>query len=142
MKLSRVSLLSTAALVAHSVLGQPAFQVHAAEVAAAHMESQMKAGEATFKAACMACHQADGRGLAGAFPPLAESDYLLKDKARAVATVVHGRTGPITVNGQKFDSVMPPMSQLSDEEIANVLTFVSNNWGNKGFRVDAAQVAK
>ena len=110
MKLSRVSLLSAAALVAQAVLGQPAFQVHAAEVAAAEMESQMKAGETTFKAACMACHQADGKGLPGAFPPLAGSDYLLKDKARAVATVVHGRTGPITVNGQKFDSVMPPMS--------------------------------
>ncbi|MFO1376532.1 MAG: cytochrome D1 domain-containing protein [Steroidobacteraceae bacterium] len=142
MKLSRVSLLSAAALVAQAVLGQPAFQVHAAEVAAAEMESQMKAGETTFKAACMACHQADGKGLPGAFPPLAGSDYLLKDKARAVATVVHGRTGPITVNGQKFDSVMPPMSQLSDEDIANVLTFVSNNWGNKGFRVAAVEVAK
>ena len=58
MKLSRVSLLSAAALVAQAVLGQPAFQVHAAEVAAAEMESQMKAGETTFKAACMACHSA------------------------------------------------------------------------------------
>jgi nitrite reductase (NO-forming)/hydroxylamine reductase len=112
-------------------------QVHAAEVAA----SQMKSGEATFRAACMACHQADGKGLPGAFPPLAGSDFLLKDKTRALTTVVQGRTGPIVVNDLKFDSVMPPMGQLSNEEIANVLTFVSNSWGNKGWAVTAAEVA-
>jgi nitrite reductase (NO-forming) / hydroxylamine reductase len=112
--------------------------VHAAEVAAA----QLQAGEATFKAACSACHQLDGKGLTGAFPPLAGSDFLLKDKTRALDTIVHGRTGPIVVNGAKFDSVMPPMGQLSDEEIANVLSYVSNSWGNKGWAVSAAEVAK
>ena len=112
--------------------------VHAAEVAA----SQMKSGEGTFKAACTPCHQADGKGLPGAFPPLAGSDFLVKDKTRAITTVVHGRTGPTVVNGQKFDSVMPPMTQLSDQEIANVLTFVSNSWGNKGWVVAVDDVAK
>jgi nitrite reductase (NO-forming) / hydroxylamine reductase len=112
--------------------------VHAAEVSA----SNLKSGEATFNAACVACHQADGKGLPGAFPPLAASDYLLKDKARAIATVVHGKSGPIVVNGQKFDSVMPPMSQLSDAEIANVLTYVANNWGNKGWTVSEDDVEK
>ena len=120
----------------------PALQVHAAEAAPTTPQAaRVKAGEATYKAACVACHQPDGKGLAGAFPPLAGSDYLLKDKARAIATVVHGRTGAITVNGKQFDSVMPPMSQLSDEEIANVLTYVSNSWGNKGWLVSTTDVA-
>ena len=116
--------------------------VHAAEVASAKLPSpeQLKAGEEVFKTACMACHQLDGKGLPGAFPPLAGSDYLLKDRARAVATVVHGRTGAITVNGKQFDSIMPPMTQLSDQEIASALTYVSNSWGNKGWLVSATEV--
>ncbi|MCP5470918.1 MAG: c-type cytochrome [Sinobacteraceae bacterium] len=100
----------------------------------------MKAGEETYKAACVVCHQADGKGLASAFPPLAGSDYLLKDKTRAIATVLHGVTGEIVVNGQKFDSAMPPMPQLSDDEIANVLTYVANSWGNKGWLVSSTDV--
>jgi nitrite reductase (NO-forming) / hydroxylamine reductase len=120
--------------------------VHAAEVAAATAAApsaaELTAGEATFKAACSACHQLDGKGLPGVFPPLAGSDYLLKDKMRAVETVVHGRTGPLEVLSRKFDSVMPPMTQLSDEEIANALTYVSNSWGNRGWRVTTADVAK
>jgi nitrite reductase (NO-forming)/hydroxylamine reductase len=113
-------------------------QVHAAEVAG----SQLKSGEGTFKAACSACHQLDGKGLPGVFPPLAGSDFLLKDKVRALTTVVQGRTGPVVVNDQKFDSVMPPMGQLSNEEIANVLTYVANAWGNKGWTVEPGEVAK
>jgi nitrite reductase (NO-forming) / hydroxylamine reductase len=116
--------------------------VHAAEVAAAQgpTAAQLKAGEETYKFACSACHQPNGQGLAGAFPPLAGSDYLLKDKTRAIATVVHGKTGPVVVNKTKFDGVMPPMPQLSDVEIANVLTYVANAWGNKGWQVSATDV--
>ena len=115
--------------------------VHAAEAATGKpTAAQYGAGESTYKAACLACHQANGKGLPGAFPPLAGSDYLLKDKVRAITTVLHGKTGPIVVNNQKFDSVMPPMQQLSDVEIANVLTYVSNAWGNKGWLVSATDV--
>ena len=132
----------TSALVIAATLALPAaLRVHAAEAAPGTPQAeQMKAGEATYKAACLVCHQPDGKGLANAFPPLAGSDYLLKDKTRAIATVLHGRTGPITVNGKNFDSVMPPMTQLSDAEIANVLTYVSNSWGNKGWLVSATEV--
>ena len=131
-----------AAIAQTGTKGAPAaLRVHAAEAAPGTPQAeQMKAGEATYKAACLVCHQPDGKGLANAFPPLAGSDYLLQDKTRAIATVLHGRTGPITVNGKKFDSVMPPMTQLSDAEIANVLTYVSNSWGNKGWLVSATEV--
>ncbi len=94
-----------------------------------------------FDTVCMACHQADGKGLPGAFPPLAGSDYLLGDKDRAIGVVVNGLQGEVVVNGAKFNSVMPAMVQLSDQEIADALTFAMNSWGNAGGAVAAAQVA-
>jgi len=109
--------------------------VHQAEVAAA------SSGARVFAAACMACHQADGQGLPGAFPPLAGSDFLKADPKRAIGIVLHGLTGPITVNGKEFNSVMPPMTQLSDTEVADVLTYVMNSWGNDFGVVTAADVA-
>jgi nitrite reductase (NO-forming) len=101
---------------------------------------QAKAGEVLFKGTCSVCHQETGLGLASVFPPLAKSDYLLKDKRRAIDVVINGLTGPVTVNGAVFDSVMPPMSQLNDDEIANILTYVLNSWGNDGGAITSAQV--
>ena len=113
--------------------GEPT--VHQAEVAGAGNGSRV------FAAACLACHQADGKGLPGAFPPLADSDYLKADPKRAIGIVLHGLTGAVTVNGKEFNSVMPPMPQLSDAEIADVLTYVMNSWGNDLGVVTAADVA-
>ncbi len=106
-------------------------QVHQAEVAgAAASPAQIKAGEQVFQTVCMACHQADGKGIPGAFPPLAGSDFLLGGKERAVGVVVNGLEGEVVVNGSKFNSVMPAMVQLSDQEIADALTYAMNSWGN------------
>jgi len=117
-------------------------QVHQAEVAgAAGIAAQVKAGETVYQTVCLACHQADGKGLPGAFPPLAGSDYLLGDKDRAVGVVVRGLEGEVVVNGVKFNSVMPAMTQLSDQEIADALTYAMNSWGNQGGAVTVAQVA-
>ena len=88
-------------------------------------------GERAFVANCVACHQANGQGLPPAFPPLAGSDYLNADKTRAIRTLVEGLDGPITVNGTAFDGVMPAL-QLSDEDVANVLTYIYSQWGNSG----------
>lgn len=117
--------------------------VHQAEVASASAPSaeRMRAGEEVFNLACLACHQATGEGLPGAFPPLAKSDYLLSDPDRAVGVVVRGLTGEVTVNGQTYNSVMPAMSQLSDQQIADVLTYVLNSWGNQGGAIAAERVA-
>lgn len=100
---------------------------------------RMKAGENVYKQNCAACHQQNGQGLEGSFPPLAGSDFLMQDKTRAIRTVTKGLTGEITVNGKKYNGVMPSLG-LSDEEIANVLTYVRNSWGNKGDEVTPAQV--
>jgi nitrite reductase (NO-forming) len=102
---------------------------------------QIEFGRRVFAQTCAACHQATGRGLAGAFPPLARSDYLNADVTRAIQTVLNGLTGPITVNGTTYNSIMPAQG-LADEAVANVLTYVYSQWGNNGSVVSAAQVAR
>ncbi|WP_157616904.1 copper-containing nitrite reductase, partial [Rhodanobacter sp. Soil772] len=82
---------------------------------------QIAAGKQLFTGTCSVCHQANGEGLANVFPPLAKSDYLAADPKRAMTIVTHGLTGKITVNGHEYDSVMPPMAQLTDDEVANIL---------------------
>jgi nitrite reductase (NO-forming) len=96
------------------------------------LQQQVKAGEALFNGTCSVCHQSNGQGIEGVFPPLAGSDLLAKTPKRAVGIALNGLTGPLIVNGKTFNSVMPPMSQLNDDEIANILTFVTHSWGNNG----------
>jgi nitrite reductase (NO-forming) len=103
-------------------------------------EQQIKAGEARFTGTCSVCHQANGQGVPNVFPPLAGSDFLMADKPRAIGIVLNGLSGKVTVNGNAFNSVMPPMSQLNDDELANILTYVRNSWGNSGDAVSAAEV--
>jgi len=66
----------------------------------------------------------------------------MADKQRAIGIVLNGLSGPVTVNGNTFNSVMPPMSQLNDDELANILTFVRNSWGNTSEAVAAYEVKK
>ncbi len=105
-------------------------------------QQRIDAGRVLYNGTCSVCHQQNGEGLAGVFPPLANSDYLMADSGRAVEIVLNGLVGPVTVNGSAFNSVMPPMSQLNDDEIANILTFTLNSWGNEGETVDSDDVAK
>lgn len=106
------------------------------------VEAQVDAGMKLYAVHCTACHQATGQGLAGVFPPLAKSDYLAADPHRAISAVVHGLKGKITVNGTEYNSVMPPVSQLKDDEVANIVTYVLNSWGNPGGQIASADVAK
>jgi nitrite reductase (NO-forming)/hydroxylamine reductase len=115
--------------------------VHAAEAASRTMEERLAAGESLYKVHCAACHQADGRGLAGAFPPLAESDYLADGPEPAIEAVLNGLSGPITVNGVDYNAVMPNMSYLNDSEVADIVTYVMNSWGNPGGDVNSGMVA-
>ena len=116
--------------------------VQAAEAITMSMEERMASGRKLYAAHCAACHQADGQGLAGAFPPLAGSDYLASGgPAIAINVVLNGLTGPIKVNGKDYSSVMPNMSYLSDSDVADVVTYVFNSWGNPGGEVNSAEVA-
>ncbi len=105
-------------------------------------EQQVAAGGVLYNGTCSVCHQNNGEGLANVFPPLAGSDYLMKDKERAIGIVLNGLTGKVTVNGKPYDSVMPPMSQLTNDEIANILTYSMNSWGNQDGAVTPGEVAK
>jgi nitrite reductase (NO-forming) len=102
---------------------------------------RLSAGEQIFNRTCMACHQSNGQGLPGIFPPLAGSDYLMADRERAIGTVIHGKQGEIVVNGKKYNQIMTPQN-LTNDEIASVLTFVMNSWGNKAKMVTPEEVAK
>lgn len=105
-------------------------------------DQQIQAGMVLYNGTCSVCHQQNGEGLEGVFPPLASSDYLVAEKHRAVEIVLNGLSGPVTVNGVTYSSVMPPMSQLNDDEIANILTFALNSWGNEGGVVSSDEVAE
>jgi nitrite reductase (NO-forming) len=111
------------------------------EVPAKSFEEQMEFGKQTYMQTCFACHQGEGQGIPNAFPPLAKSDYLNADVDRAISAVVNGLSGEITVNGEKYNSVMTKQ-MISSDEVANVLTYVYNSWGNSGKVVTKAMVEK
>ncbi len=115
--------------------------VHEAEVASGAMGDVMASGEAVFLGNCAACHQPGGQGLAGAFPPLAGSDFLLGDRQQVMQAALFGLSGPLTVNGVDYDGVMPSMGYLTDQELADVLTYVFASWGNTGSAVSVEEVA-
>jgi len=100
---------------------------------------QIAMGERVYAQNCAACHQPSGAGLAGAFPPLAGSDYLNADVNRAIGIVLRGLSGPVTVNRVLYNSLMPALV-LNDEDVANVLTYVYSQWGNNGTPVTPTQV--
>ncbi len=94
---------------------------------------------------CFTCHQPNGQGLAGQFPPLAGSDWVLGDKERLIKISIHGLMGEIEVNGVKYNNVMAPPGippgSLTDQQIADVLTYVRNDWGNSASAVTPLEVA-
>ncbi|HJT75320.1 MAG TPA: cytochrome c, partial [Chitinophaga sp.] len=108
---------------------------------AANLSERVKMGKTVYARTCIACHQENGKGIPNAFPPLAGSDFLNADVNRAIDIILHGKTGKITVNGKDYDGVMPAQI-LTDEEIANVLSYVYDNWGNKKQEVTPAMVSQ
>lgn len=118
----------------------PAVETPAEEETAVADENTMDLaeGKALYEAKCQVCHQANGEGLPGAFPPLAKSDFLA-DKTAAIKATINGLSGELTVNGVAFNSVMAPVP-MSDEEILAVMNYVYNSWGNEGV-VTAEDVA-
>jgi nitrite reductase (NO-forming) len=104
-------------------------------------EDAMLAGAGIYERVCYTCHQGEGKGLGGIYPPLAASDYLNEDVDRAIKGLIYGQKGEMIVNGIVYDGEMPPQD-LTDEEIADVLTFVYNSWGNNETVVTPEMVAK
>lgn len=99
-------------------------------------------GAALYGALCAACHQASGQGLPGVFPPLAGSEWVVGKKDTAVAIVLYGATGPLTVKGTVYNGAMPAFKdQLGDAELAALLSHVRAQWGNQAAPVSAEAVA-
>lgn len=103
------------------------------------LAERIEMGKQVYSQTCVACHQMNGEGLPNAFPPLAKSDYLNEDVNRAIDIVLNGMSGEITVNGNKYNSVMTAQN-ITDEEIANVLTYIYNNWDNNKTEVTPEMV--
>ena len=113
------------------------------KIAGLSKEIQIEKGKAVYMQTCFVCHQPQGQGVAGQIPPLAKSDFLAKlAKDDYIKGVLLGRTGAITVNGQSYNGTMIPLNYLPDEQIANVLTFVRNSFGNSGDAVSPEEVTR
>ncbi len=112
------------------------------KIAGLTKDIQIEKGKAVYMQTCFVCHQPGGLGVPGQIPPLAESDFLMKHKEDSIRAVVIGRIGETVVNGKTYKGTMIPLAYLNDDQIANVLTYVRNSWGNNGDAVSAAEVAK
>ncbi len=100
-------------------------------------------GKRVFNGTCITCHQATGQGVPGVYPPLAGSEWAQGDEQRIIRIVLHGLNGPINVEGKDFNNAMASLGGvLKDDQIANVLTYVRQEWGNKAPPVSAETVAK
>jgi mono/diheme cytochrome c family protein len=95
------------------------------------LKASIERGKEIYTLQCLSCHMENGEGMEGAFPPLAKSDYLMKDKKRSIQQVIYGVSGDMLVNGKTYNAEMPAFD-LTDQEVSDVLNYVRNSWGNRG----------
>ncbi len=112
------------------------------KIAGLTKDIQIAKGKQVFMQTCFVCHQMSGEGIPNTIPPLAKADFLMADKDRSIRIVLQGLSGEIAVNEKKYNGVMVPLNNLSDEEVANVLTYVRNSFGNAGDAVLPPEVRK
>jgi mono/diheme cytochrome c family protein len=103
-------------------------------------DEQMKRGLAVYSRTCIACHQPTGMGLPPVFPPIANAPIAVGNPELPIKFILQGLMGPITVNGMTYNSMMPPVAGVSDADIADVLTYVRQSFGNQANAVTADQV--
>lgn len=105
-------------------------------------QEQFDKGKVVFTQICAACHQPSGMGQEGLAPPLVDSEWVLGNDTRIVRIVLQGLQGPISVNGASYRLEMPPVTTLSDEDIANVATYIRREWEHNAAPVSVATVKK
>jgi mono/diheme cytochrome c family protein len=124
-----------------SILARIALVVAPALAFAVQRAPTVQPPPAKYTEVCSVCHQATGAGLAGAFPPLAGSEWVTGRADVPIAIILHGMQGEITVKGQKYNGAMMPWAtSMTDAEIASVVTYIRSAWGNRASAVTAAQV--
>jgi mono/diheme cytochrome c family protein len=99
-------------------------------------------GKKVYDSLCLACHMANGTGVPGMYPPLADTDWVTGDKERLIQITIQGLSGEIEVNGVTYNNIMPPNSHLSNQEIADVLTYIRQSFGNDAGEVTVEEVQK
>ncbi len=132
-----------AALMACSGGDKPAADQDNAPAAGPVASAEQKPGQQAYQL-CATCHQQNGEGLPGAFPPLAGGEFAnASNPAVPISILLYGFQGPVTVKGQPFNSVMPAYGtgvEMSDEEVADVLTYVRSSWGNTASAITEEEV--
>ncbi|SDB51340.1 Cytochrome c [Pseudidiomarina indica] len=98
------------------------------------------AGEAVYKKNCMACHQANGQGMAAVFPPLVDNPNIKDNPEYIAETVVKGKSGAITINGATYNGMMPPMAYMTDADIAAVVNYVNKKFAGGSKEISAENV--
>lgn len=98
-------------------------------------------GERLYKQHCLACHQADGNGVPGMFPPLHDTKWVNGDNATLISIVLHGMDEEIEVNGEVYNTIMAPLPHLSDQEVADVLNYVRKRFGSGPANITVDEVA-
>jgi mono/diheme cytochrome c family protein len=104
------------------------------------MQVSIERGKEVYTGSCMACHQQNGAGVPRLNPPLAKTTYVNGDKKRLIGIVLKGMNQPIEIDDEEYTNAMPGLPHLSDQQIADVLTYVRNNFGNKASVVTPAEV--
>jgi len=95
------------------------------------LNESIKRGKEVYALYCQNCHMEDGKGMPEINPPVAKADYLKKPSKALIGVILRGQSGEVVVNGKKYNAIMPAQDYLSDEQIADVLNYVRNSWGNK-----------
>ena len=106
------------------------------------LKASMERGKKVYESTCLACHQSNGSGVPGMNPPLKQTKWVTGEKAVLIDIVLKGMDEEIEVDGETYDNVMPPFAHLSDEQVADVLTYVRNSFGNKSSAITPQEVKK
>ncbi|MDN3670574.1 cytochrome c [Echinicola jeungdonensis] len=105
------------------------------------LKESIKRGKEVYNDFCLQCHMADGQGVKDAFPPLAESDFLLQKRKESIKAVMYGMSGEITVNEVVYNGNMSNQG-LYDDEVADVMNYILNSWGNKSEKMVTEEEVK
>jgi mono/diheme cytochrome c family protein len=106
------------------------------------LKASIERGKTVYENTCLACHQINGSGVPGMNPPLKKTKWVVGDKKTLINVILKGLDQEIVVDDETYTNVMPAFANLSDQEIADVLTYIRNSFGNKASQVTEAEVKK
>ncbi len=132
--------LAIGALTATAQVKKPATTKPAAKQAGGAATATIGRGKLLYKQYCISCHQENGTGVPRMNPPLIKTEYVLGDKTRLIGILLNGLNEDVEINGEYYSNPMPSQAALKDQEIADILSYVRNNFGNKAGTVSAAEV--